>query len=109
MCQTNCLSLLISSLTCDATYVVVKPPGNTAQTVLESALLFARSSALQALADEEKTYLEQKLYDGYFSFEASTERDWNNSICGICGAAPVFESGDGNAKNCTSLKRGQVS
>ena len=86
-----------------------KPPGNTAQTVLESALLFARSSALQALADEEKTYLEQKLYDGYFSFEASTERDWNNSICGICGAAPVFESGDGNAKNCTSLKRGQVS
>ena len=33
-----------------------EPPGNTAQTVLESALLFARSSALQALADEEKTY-----------------------------------------------------
>ena len=86
-----------------------EPPGNTAQTVLESALLFATSSALQALTDGEKTYLEQKLYDGYFSFEASTERDWNNSICGICGVAPVFESGDGNAKNCTSLKRGQAS
>ena len=31
-----------------------------------------------------------------------------SGVHGICGIAPVFESGDGNAKNCTPLKKGQV-
>ena len=60
------------------------------------------------MTSEEKQYLADKLYDGYFSFEASTDQDWNNSICGVCGVAPVFESGDGNCKNCTPLKSGKV-
>lgn len=60
------------------------------------------------LDGEELRYLEQKLYDGYYAFEAMTERDWNETICGICGVAPVFESGDGNCKNCTPLKKSQV-
>ena len=61
------------------------------------------------LTEEERWYIERKLYDGYYAFEALTDRDWNQGICGICGIAPLFESGDGNAKNCTPLKKGQVS
>ena len=37
------------------------------------------------------------------AFEVLTERDWDSAICGICGVCPIFESGDGNAKNCTPL------
>ena len=48
----------------------------------------------------ESRYFIEKLYDGYFAFEVLTERDWNAAICGVC---PLFESGDGNAKNCTPL------
>ena len=57
------------------------------------------------LSSEQRQYLEQKLYDGYFGFEATTEREWDDGVCGICGVAPVFMSGDGNSKNCTPLKR----
>ena len=57
---------------------------------------------------QELRYLKQKLYDGYFAFEAITTRDWNDGICGISGIAPIFESGDGNCKNYTSLKKQQV-
>lgn len=84
-----------------------EPTGNCAQAVLESACLLSMKHSIQ-LSNEERVYLEQKLYDGYFAFEASTDRDWNASICGICGIAPVFESGDGNCKNCTPLKKGKV-
>jgi len=61
------------------------------------------------LSSHEQVYLEQKLYDGYFAFEALSEHNWDKGVCGICGIAPVFESGDGNAKNCTPLKKGEVS
>ena len=37
---------------------------------------------------------------GYFAFEALSEHNWDSGVCGICGIAPVFESADGNAKNC---------
>ena len=82
-----------------------EPPGNCAQAMLKSCCL--RGNKLN-LGGEELRYLEQKLYDGYYAFEAMTERDWNETICGICGVAPVFESGDGNCKNCTPLKKDQV-
>lgn len=82
-----------------------EPPGNCAQAMLKSCCL--RDSKVN-LDGEELRYLEQKLYDGYYAFEAMTERDWNETICGICGVAPVFESGDGNCKNCTPLKKSQV-
>ena len=81
-----------------------EPPGNCAQAMLKSCCL--RGNKLN-LGGEELRYLEQKLYDGYYAFEAMTERDWNETICGICGVAPVFESGDGNCKNCTPLKKDQ--
>ena len=82
-----------------------EPPGNCAHAVLESTCL---SGNKLNLSQSELRYLEQKLYDGYFAFEAITHRDWNAGICGVCGIAPVFESGDGNCKNCTPLKKGQV-
>ena len=82
-----------------------EPPGNCAHAMLKSCCL---SGCKPQLGSEEIRYLEQKLYDGYYAFEAMTERDWNETICGICGVAPVFESGDGNCKNCTPLKKGQV-
>jgi hypothetical protein len=30
-------------------------------------------------------YIEDLLYNGYYSFEMSTERNLNNVVCGICG------------------------
>ena len=82
-----------------------EPPGNCAHVLLESTCL---SGNKLNLSQSELRYLEQKLYDGYFAFEAITHRDWNAGICGVCGIAPVFDSGDGNCKNCTPLKKGQV-
>ena len=35
-------------------------------------------------------------------FEAITERDLNDVICGICGICPEVCLGDGNEKNCCS-------
>ena len=77
-----------------------EPPGNTASAVI-MALLDLPSAPV--LTPEETRYLTGKLYDGYFAFEVLTKRDWDSAICGICGVCPIFESGDGNAKNCTPL------
>ena len=83
-----------------------EPPGNTA-----NAVILAKLDLLCAptLTLGEIRYLVEKLYDGYFAFEVLTERDWNAGICGICGVCPIFESGDGNAKNCTALSAEMVS
>ena len=81
-----------------------EPVHNCAHSVIEAASLSGESVPFSA---EEQWYIE-KIYDGYFAFEALTNRNWNQAVCGICGIAPVFESGDGNAKNCTPLKKGQV-
>ena len=80
-------------------------PGDSANAMLQSCCL---SVSKVELDQGEFRYLEQKLYDKYYAFEAMTERDWNPSICGICGVAPVFESGDGNCKNCSPVQKGQV-
>ena len=77
-----------------------EPPGNTANTIILAK--FELPSA-PSLTPGETRYLTEKLYGGYFAFEVLTERDWNSAICGICGVCPIFESGDGNAKNCTPL------
>ena len=58
------------------------------------------------MTQNEFRYLVEKLYDGYFAFEVLT--DWDSAICGICGVSPVFESGDGNAKNCTPISKEKV-
>ena len=42
-------------------------------------------------------------------FEALTDRDWDSAICGVCGIlCPIFESGDGNVKNCTPISNAKV-
>ena len=44
------------------------------------------------------------LYNGYYCFEAMTERDLDEVICGICGVIGEVYLGDGNEKNCCSNK-----
>ena len=83
-----------------------EPIHNCCHAVFESTAKLSRD--VIQLTQQLQRYLETKLYDGYFSFEALTNRDWNQAVCGVCGIAPVFESGDGNAKNCTPLRKGQV-
>lgn len=82
-----------------------EPVHNCAHSLMEAASL---TGERLPLTSQEQWYLERMLYDGYFAFEAMTARKWDGGVCGICGIAPVFESGDGNAKNCTPLKKGQV-
>jgi len=82
-----------------------EPPGNTTTAMLTAALL---QPLAPLLSGNEFRYLKEKLYDGYFAFEALTDRDWDSAICGICGICPIFESGDGNVKNCTPISNAKV-
>ena len=82
-----------------------EPPGNSAAAVMRSILALPHAPNL---SPEEVRYLSEKLYDGYFGFESLTVRDWNEAVCGICGVCPILESGDGNCKNCTPLKKDMV-
>ena len=79
---------------------------NTCHSYIEAAGL---SGEQLRLSFHEQEYMERMLYDGYFAFEALSEHDWDKGVCGICRIAPVFGSGDDNAKNCTPLKKGEVS
>lgn len=83
-----------------------EPPHNCSEAVFERLPLTGQLQQEGNLNTEELRYLQEKLYDGYFAFEALTRREWNNAICGI---APIFESGDGNCKNCVPLRKGHVS
>ena len=49
-----------------------EPPGNCAHAMLRSCCF---SGYKPQLGSEEIRYLEQKLCDGYYAFEAMTERD----------------------------------
>ena len=103
---TSCLSHLTFYWTCMRYHIQRgEPPSNCAQAVIDSV---CNSTNTLTISPEQRKYLEQKLYDGYFGFEATTERNWDNGVCGVCGVAPVLMSGDGNSKNCTPLKRNQV-
>lgn len=82
-----------------------EPPGNCAEAVVHSLLQLPNAPEV---LPEETRYMVQKLYDGYYAFECLTERDWNEAICGICGTCPVFESADGNCKNCTPINQHTV-
>lgn len=82
-----------------------EPPGNCAEAVFRSTLKMPNAPQLP---EEQVRYLVEKLYDGFFAFEALTDRDWDLGICGICGICPLFESGDGNCKNCTPLTNSMV-
>ena len=82
-----------------------EPPGNCAEAEVRSKLQMPHAPELP---EEQMRYLIQKLYSGFFAFEALTDRDWDSGVCGICGVCPLFESGDGNCKNCTPLTNGMV-
>ena len=82
-----------------------EPPGNCADAVIHSSLQMPQAPQL---LEEQVRYVVEKLYDGFFAFEAMTDRDWDSGICGICGICPLFESGDGNCKNCTPLTNSMV-
>ena len=82
-----------------------EPPGNCAEAEVHSRLQIPHAPDLP---EEQVRYLVEKLYDGFFAFEALTDRDWDSGVCGICGICPLFESGDGNCKNCTPLTVGTV-
>ena len=82
-----------------------EPPGNCAGAVVNSLL---QMPSAPTLTPEQLKYVVQKLYAGYYAFECLTDRDWNEAICGICGICPVFESADGNCKNCTTIDKNTV-
>ena len=49
-------------------------------------------------------YLTDMLYNGFYCFEAISERNLDDAICGICGVLGEVYLGDGNEKNCCSRK-----
>ena len=53
-------------------------------------------------SDNELKNLAKLLYNGFYCFEALTERNLD-VICGICGVAGEVYLGDGNVKNCCSI------
>lgn len=54
-------------------------------------------------SDSEFEYLVDVLYNGFYAFEALTDRDLDDTICGICGTVGEVYLGDGNEKNCCGL------
>ena len=58
----------------------------------------------QQLSFGQQKYLQRLLYNGFYCWEIMTERSMDNVICGICGTIGQFYLGDGNQKNCCSLK-----
>ncbi|KAK3735528.1 hypothetical protein QZH41_010031, partial [Actinostola sp. cb2023] len=55
-------------------------------------------------SSSERLYLSRLLYNGFYCFEMITERSLDDVICGFCGVIGEFYLGDGNEKNCCSLK-----
>ena len=60
-----------------------EPIHNCCISVMLSSLLHICQQGGVSITSEEKRYLEEKLYDGYFAFEAVTNRKWDDAICGI--------------------------
>ncbi|KXJ09785.1 HMG domain-containing protein 3 [Exaiptasia diaphana] len=54
----------------------------------------------------QQNYIETLLYNGFYCFEATSQRDLNEVVCGICGYCPELLLGDGNEKNC--CRNGQI-
>ena len=54
-------------------------------------------------SDNEFKNLAKLLYNGFYCFEALTERNLDDVICRICGVAGEVYLGDGNEKNCCSI------
>ena len=69
-------------------------------TVLYKLIYSLQGPPEQNVMDNLATYL----YNGYYCFEAMTNRDLDSVICGICGVIGEVYLGDGNEKNCCSIR-----
>ncbi|CAB4037591.1 Hypothetical predicted protein, partial [Paramuricea clavata] len=77
------------------------PIGNVIRAKLLTPKAKCKESSVPS--DGEMMYIEDLLYNGYYSFEMSTERNLDDVVCGICGVCPEICLGDGNEKNsCTN-------
>jgi hypothetical protein len=54
-------------------------------------------------ATNELENIANHLYNGFYCFEAITERDLDSVLCGICGITGEVYFGDGNEKNCCNI------
>ena len=61
-----------------------EPPGNCAEAVFRSTLKMPNAPQLP---EEQVRYLVEKLYDGFFAFEALTDRDWDWAFVGYAVSA----------------------
>jgi hypothetical protein len=53
-------------------------------------------------------YIEDLLYNGFYSFEMITERNLDDVVCGVCGVFPEICLGDGNEKNCCTNRQVKI-
>ncbi|KAJ7377549.1 high mobility group, partial [Desmophyllum pertusum] len=53
-------------------------------------------------------YITDLLYNGFYCFEALTERNLDNTIYWKCGILGEVYFGDGNEKNCCSRNSTEV-
>ena len=51
----------------------------------------------------ERKNIANLLYNGFYCFEAITDRSLDDVICGICGTVGELYLGDGNEKSCCSI------
>ena len=51
-----------------------------------------------------REYITDLMYNGFYCFESLTVRCLDEQICGICGVLGEVYLGDGNQKNCCSVK-----
>ena len=54
-------------------------------------------------------YVESRICSAYLAFEHMVERDWNDSLCGLCGYHPHAVVADGNAKMVVKLTNVELS
>eukprot|EP00111_Clytia_hemisphaerica_P007271 TCONS_00021129-protein len=78
------------------------PLSNIIERKLNSLLL--KMELVERPRNSQIDYFVKLLYDGFYGFEAMTERNLNDNICGYCGIIGRVYYGDGNEKNCCSLK-----
>ena len=59
---------------------------------------------MQEISAATVEFVTDLLYNGFYCFEALTERNLDDTICGICGVVGEVYLSDGDEKNCCSRK-----
>ncbi|XP_068755676.1 HMG domain-containing protein 3-like isoform X4 [Montipora capricornis] len=72
-------------------------------TAIEGKLEAMKERTQEPPGGNELKNLGNLLYNGFYCFEAITERNLDDVICGICGTIGELYLGDGNEKNCCSI------